>query len=253
MPLAPVSTRSVKYKGCPPDCRHVVFVKPDGIDVAALLRVDPTWDVSLFVEEEFHRFFLVATSPDKEGLRIERWLPAHGPTILEATTQAEQAAALGGQHTGNATPAELADAAVAALTLEDTPQAIPTPPVTLMPMKAGDAEARRPKEKRGDYGFRLVGLEGEEKALYVECRAKGVLEGRRLRSKGSEARLVAAFCHTDTRSSYFLFDQGADYFLEALEWWGSTYRRREATVAKAAVGGLSNEDIVKAMVPNLAK
>lgn len=248
MPLTSVETRNVKYKGCPPNCRHIVIVRPDGTELAALLPVDPSWDVSVFVEAEFYRFFAVAVSPDKEELRIERWLPRHGPTRVLATTQAEQAAALNGKHAGNATHAELADEAVAALTGDDSPAPVKPRSATLMPMVAGDPEGGTNKEKRGEYGF----MESDARTL-IEFRAPGMLSQQRLTTKATEAEVLEAFCHEDRRSAYFLFDRGSDYFLEAMEFWGGKYRRHEATSTKASLPGLSNEDIVKAMVPNLAQ
>lgn len=252
MALASVSTKDVLYKGCPPDCRHVVYVRPDGNEVAVLLPVDPSWDVFLFVEAEFYRFFLVATSPDKEQLRIERWMTRHSPRRLLATTQAEQATALNGKHAGNATPEELATEATPTLTSSDEPVAIPPRGVEVVPMKAPDPQAANPNDKRGDFLFFSAGPEGK-KVLRIRILAKGILDNNLLTTKATEAALVEAFCHVDQRTAYFLFDQGADYFLETLEWWASTYRRLEATATKASMGGLSNEDIVKAMAPNLAK
>jgi hypothetical protein len=246
MPLAPVTTKPVKYKGCPPNCRHVVFVKPSGQDVAALLRVDPAWDVSLFVEEEFHRFFMVASSPDGQQLRIERWLPRHAPTVLEAADQAEQVAALGGLHAGISTAAELADAAVAQLTASDTPIAVPPRTLDLAVMAAPDPASPNPRVKRGDYMFLTLGG-----VPTLRCLINGPLENTSLKTKGVEAEIVAAFCHVDLREAYFLFSQGTDYFLERLQFWGSRYHRAEATSPQGPFGATPHEDVIKAMAPSL--
>jgi hypothetical protein len=247
MPLAPVTTKAVKYQGCPANCRHIVFVKPSGQDVAALLRVDPTWAVSLFVEEEFHRFFMVASSPDDQQLRIERWLPRHAPAVLEAADQAAQTAALGGLHAGISTPAELADAAVAQLTASDTPIAVPARTLALTPMAAPVPASPNPRIKRGDYMFLALGA-----TPTLRCLVKGPLENTSLKTKGTEGELVAAFRHVDHREAYFLFSQGANYLLERLQFWGSRYHRAEATSPQGPFGGSTTEDIVIAMAPNLA-
>lgn len=246
MPLAPVATKPVKYQGCPPGCRHAVFVKPDGQEVAALLTVDPSWTLSLFVEAEFHRFFLVATSPDGEQLRIERWLPRHGPTRLEAATQAEQAAALGGAHAGNSTAAELADAAVAQLTASDTPAAVPPRVVQLVPINAPNPADPNPRVKRGDYTFLDIGEEPS-----IRCRVAGILNEHSHKTKGLEGELAGTFQSTDARDAYYLFDTGSDYLLECLRFWGGRFHRLEATGTKVSLPG-TPQDVVEALIPSLA-
>jgi hypothetical protein len=245
MPLAAVTTKPVLYKGCPPGCSHAVFVKPNGMEVAALLRVDASWTVSLFVEEEFHRFFLVASSPDGEELLIERWLHGHAPTRVAATTQAEQAAALGGKHVGNATPAELADAAAAQLTASDAPLAVPPPQISISPLTAPNPDAPNPRVKRGEYVFLQMG-----ETPTLRCLASGLLQEHSVKTKGLESEILAAFKHADLREAYFLFDKGTDYLLESLRFWGGKYERREATGTQASLPG-NPQQVVEAMIPSL--
>jgi hypothetical protein len=246
MPLTAVAVKNVKYKGTPADKRRVVFVKPDGMDTAAYLNVDPSWDVELFVEPEFYRFFMVACSPDKQQLRIERWLPNHAPNILTANTQAEQAAALATKHAGNSTLAELADEAVAQLTAQDTPVVVPPRGTDLQVMAAPDPASPNPRVKRGDYMFLTLGG-----VPTLRCLINGPLENTSLKTKGVEAEIVAAFCHVDLREAYFLFSQGTDYFLERLQFWGSRYHRAEATSPQGPFGATPHEDVIKAMAPSL--
>lgn len=246
MPLEPVTTRPVLHKGMPANKRRIAFVRPGGQEIGALLRMPPDWTVSLFVEAEFYRYLCVGVSPDLEELRIERWVPAHAPTILEAATQAEQAAALGGSHAGNATAAELADAAFATLTAGDTPTAVPARQISLAPIVARAVDSRT----GGDYRFRVADEGGPNELRLLTCFV-GILRNRELTTKGLEAQLAGAFAHTDGAEAYFLFDTGTDYLLESLRFWGSRFQRCEFTGPKASFPG-TPETAVTAMIPSLA-
>lgn len=247
MAIEQVEIREVSYKWCPADKRNIAFTRPDGSELSAFVLMDPSWDLSLFVETQYYRFFIIGVSPDKQRVRIERWLNGHAPTILEAATTAEQNTALNGKNATANTHEELVTEAVAGLTASDRPVAVPARAIDLAVITEGDP-AGSGRAKKGDFVFGTI-KNGEENV--VRCWRDGIFSGVAMKTKGTDAQLVEAFRHRDERELFFLFDTGADYLLECVRFWGNRFERKEATAPKASVSG-THEEIVQTLAPTLA-
>lgn len=238
MELEVVEVTNVKYEGCPVGCRNIVFTSPNGAEFGRLIRVPPEWALSLFVEVKHHRYFMVAVSPDKNSVHVERGLPGHLPSILKATTRIEQRKLFGGLDAGRSTAAELVSAVAPALTEKDEPKTIPPRGMDLVTIQKGR-------------DFTFTTIQETPRIATIQCTYRGPLSGYSLKTKCEEGQLVAAFRHADGRSAYFLFARGSTYILETLEFWGGRFRRREASEAKATFRRKSVQDVVKAMEPSL--
>jgi hypothetical protein len=245
MALESVKFVSVRYKGCPEGYRNISFVHPDGTEIGALVQAEEGWTLTLLRDPDVYRYFVVASSPDGESLHFERWLGGHMPFKLRFGSQAEQLAALG-IHAGNSDPQQLLDAAIAQLTKDDAPTPVPARKLELVSLPA--------EVRKTSFGQRTGYMFGEYIGkICVWLYGIGPAGRMAVTTKGSKDKLVDVFRHQDSREAYLLFDAGTDYLVETLEWWGSRYRRREATAAKSGFAGMSNADIVKAMAPSLAE
>ncbi len=256
MPIEELQFKTVKHKGCPEGYRNIAFVKPDGSDQGAVVQVHPDWDMSLFCDRDIFCFFVVGTSADKTEAHIERWLSRHVPNKMRFADLATQQAALNGKGADSATHLELVTEAMSELTKDDTPTSVPPRGLDVVPLAAFPIDPKERAKAKLGYEFRELnpGTKEDPQAVpTISCWGIGIAPRHSLHTKATAPQLLAAFRHADYRDAYFLFGLGGDYFLEALESWGSGYRRREATSAQASLSGLSHEDVVKTMVPILAK
>jgi hypothetical protein len=235
--------------GTPPaGYRHIGFRFPDDTPVVIVVQLDPEWTVSVLIEEDTRRVFCVGVSPDSEGLTVLRFLAAHSPTRIDYADSAAQTAALG-VTASTATPEELATAAAPLLTVGDDAPVIPPPTHVLQPISAMvDKPGRRTAlAALGTYRFRSQMVSSGPRTVVV-C---GTKPSGTFATKSQEANLLQAFSEGE-HSVYFIFDDGADYYVEALCCPRFRVRRLEARSPKAAHVGQTNEQVVQALIPSLA-
>ncbi len=240
------------FAGTPAGYRRVGLRLPSGIPVAPIVKLESDWLVSVFVDEATTATFCIATSPDNTGLAIVRWLDGHVQTRLDCADVAAQQAALNGKDATVNTHEELVEEAKAGLTQGDVPVSAPAPVVNLQVAAPdepvpdrGDGKPGRTKLK--NYRFRQQDAGGQTRTV-IDCHTK--LVEHCLVTSSSEANLVAAF--RNGNDMLFLFDEDPNYLLESAALVGFQKKRLEATSPKASHTGQTPQQVVEALLPNLA-
>ena len=237
-----------RYAGTPSGFRRVGFRFPNGAPIVALVEAPEDWNVSVFVEPDTYRSWIISVSPNNEGIRIIRGLRNHPPKEVRYATVAEQSAALGGKTATANTHKELVEAAKPGIAAEDAPPPVPQETLSLVEAlpneELPDTPNGRPRRPRiRDYRFAT-----SDSKTYIRCNTKPPTS---LRSKSEESKLVKAFKNGEDEM-FFLFDEGTDYLLECIRCRFYRTVRKEARSAKAVHTGLQPNEVIEAMIPNLA-
>jgi hypothetical protein len=232
------------YAGTPAGLRRVGFRFPDGIPFVTLFTAGDDWDISVFVDADTYRVFIIGTSPDKTKVRILRGLRYHSPKEVDYATAADQAAALNGKTAATATHEELVTEAKAGLTDGDEPQPVQTPPLQLV---EATAQPEDKKKGRWDFRFRDQKYNGETR-IVAACRLSPPMT---MATKSDPAKLVKAFRNGPSQM-YFLFDEDTEFLLECIRMHGYKIQRVEVRALKAIHAGETPQQVVEAMAPSLS-
>lgn len=220
------------FVGTPPGYRRVGFYLPDGSPRVACAKIEGDWNVSVFCEPENYRIFCVATSPDKEGLVLIRWLSRHAPVRQDYATSAAQRAALNGKDATD-THAQLLAEAQATLTENDNPTPVVVPPLQLAEASGNDYRVR-------EHGDKHV----------IDCQFR-IPSHISMETHSPDGSIQAAFYQKGRTEAFFLSDAGGDYRLEAVRLFKGLPQRRSALSPKSGHTGQDNATIIAAMVPSL--
>lgn len=237
-----VETFFPNYAGTPDGFRRVGFRFPNGKPFVTLFAAESDWDISVFVEDDTYRVFIIGTSSDKQKACILRGLRNHNPKQVDYATAAEQATGLNGKTAATATHEALVTEAMAGLTDGDAPQPVVVPPLQLV-----DAVVR-PDDKKGRWDFHFRQTKEATPRTVAQCLLSPQMG---MVTKSDPAKLVQAFRNGHSQM-YFLFDEGAEYLLECIRMHGYRVQRVEARSAKAVHAGQSPQEIVEALAGSLA-
>jgi len=230
------------YAGTPVGFRRVGFHLPNGRAVVALFTAEPDWDISVFVEADTYRSFIIGTSPDKEKTCILRALRNHNPKQVDYASSGEQAAGLNGKTAATASHEELVMEAAGGLTNEDVLQPVVVPPLQLVEAMA------RPDDHKGRWDFHFRVTKETTPRTAAVCRLSPPMT---MITKSAPAKLIQAFRNGPSQM-YFLFDEDTEFFLECIRMYGHRIQRVEARATKAIHAGQTPRETVEAMAPSLA-
>jgi len=242
--------QDVNLAGTPAGWRRVGFVDDRGMSVVAMVRMASDWTVEVHIDETTNTCFCIGVSPDDTQVIAERWVSVHGPRRQEYADLASQQAAMSGNDATTLDHAGILSELQSTLTAGDTAPAVPSRTFNWTTVDDSHTLASLASNAH-QYGDLLYSGSGGEAAW-------GFSLGNRFRSMRTKAVL------TDTRyvlkdgenEIFFLYESGADYFLEALRLWGGNDQRREVTVTQQSVidaigASPAPSDVVEHLEPQL--